>query len=260
MERPGNNLSPVIRNAWDGITLSTLTKNNPLRATNPHISIIAHITDTELRAGITRVDACNGFANRFLFLCVRRSKLLPLGGSITDAEIAALADKIKNVVEIAKRIGRVNFTPRAREAWVAVYSELSKEQPGLLGAVTARSEAQTIRLALVYALLDGATEIDIPHLEAALAVWDYAEASAAYIFGQSLGDPVADEILRALQQAGASGMSRTAIHNLFGRHKGGDRIGAALVLLLTQGRARMDQTGTGGRPTETWFATKGVVP
>jgi hypothetical protein len=67
MDRHGNTLSPVIRNAWDARTLSTLTKNSPLKATGAHISIIGHITQDELRARMTSTEAANGFANRFLF-------------------------------------------------------------------------------------------------------------------------------------------------------------------------------------------------
>ena len=48
--REGNTLSPVIRQAWDTGTLRTMTKNSPARATNAHISIIGHITQTELLA------------------------------------------------------------------------------------------------------------------------------------------------------------------------------------------------------------------
>jgi hypothetical protein len=129
-------------------------------------------------------------------------------------------------------------------------------QPGLLGAVTSRGEAQSVRLALIYALLDGTVNIDLPHISAALAVWEYAEASAAHIFGASLGDSVADEILRALQHAGSEGMSRTAIRDLFGRNQSGDRIGAALALLATRGRVRLEIRQSGGRPIETWIATE----
>jgi len=113
-----------------------------------------------------------------------------------------------------------------------------------------------IRLALVYALLDNSTRIDIAHLKAGLAVWEYCESSAAYIFGDMLGDPVADEIRRALHQAGADGMTRTALRDLFGRHRSGDRIGAALALLTTKGWARTAMQATAGRPSETWFATE----
>jgi hypothetical protein len=125
-----------------------------------------------------------------------------------------------------------------------------------LGAVTSRGEAQSVRLALIYALLDGTVNIDLPHISAALAVWEYAEASAAHIFGASLGDSVADEILRAFQHAGSEGMSRTAIRDLFGRNQSGDRIGAALALLATRGRVRSEIRQSGGRPIETWIATE----
>jgi hypothetical protein len=254
MERPGNTLSPTMRNAWDGQKLSTLTKNSPLTATGAHISAIAHITEDELRARITRTDVANGFANRFLFACVRRSKLLPHGGNLDEGDVEMLRERVKGEVTFAKAIGRVEMTESAKWEWEAIYPHLSAEQPGLLGAITARAEAQTIRLALIYALLDGKDQIEVVHLRAAIAVWEYCEASAARIFGNALGDPVADQIMLALQSAGGTGMTRTAIRDLFGRHRSGDRIGAALALLSTTGRARVEKNETDGRPSETWFA------
>jgi Protein of unknown function (DUF3987) len=257
MERPGNTLSPTIRNAWDGHTLSTLAKNCPLKATKPHISMVGHITEDELRAGITRTDMANGFANRFLFVCVRRSKLLPHGGNLHEAEILKLGQRIKAAVERGKTVGRLQMTDAVRREWEAIYPDLSAERPGLLGAITARAEAQCVRLALIYALLDQRENIDVRHLRAALAVWEYCETSATRIFGNALGDPIADEIMRALLQAGSAGMTRTAIRDLFGRHRSGERIGMALSLLMTKGRARVEEKMTRGRPSETWFAVKG---
>jgi hypothetical protein len=256
MDRPGNTLSPTIRRAWDGGTLSTLTKNSPLKATGAHISIVGHITEDELRARLTRTEAASGFANRFLFACTRRSQLLPHGGNLSDSDVSKLAMSMKEKIEDVRVIGRVEMTRAAQDAWTNIYPALSAERPGMLGAVTARSEAQTIRLALVYALLDGTGQIDVSHLNAALALWEYCEASAEYIFGDMLGDPIADEITRALQRAGSDGMTRTAISDLFGRNRSADRIGAALALLATNGRARMETRPTGGRPAEIWLATK----
>jgi hypothetical protein len=253
-DRHGNTISPLIRRAWDGDKLATLTKNSSLCATDTHISIIGHITEDELRARITRTDLANGFGNRFLFALIRRSKELPFGGDLTDSEIQHLGERFIGLIERGKSAGRVTMTDAAKATWSAVYSALSAGQSGLLGAVTARAEAQTIRLALIYALLDGAPEIDEPHLRAALAVWQYCEASAARIFGTALGDPIADEIEQALKRQ-TGGMSRTSIRDLFGRHQTTDRIGAALSLLLTKGRAKMGTASTGGRPVETWFAS-----
>ena len=51
-------------------------------------------------------------------------------------------------------------------------------------------------------------------------------------------------------------MSRTAIRDLFARNQSADRIGAALMLLATKGRAKMEMRQSGGRPTECWIATE----
>jgi Protein of unknown function (DUF3987) len=209
-ERHGNTLSPLIRRAWDGDKLQTLTRRSPLTATDAHISIVGHITLDELRARISRTEMGNGFANRFLFALIRRSKELPFGGNLTDSQILHLGEQFKSVIERATPVGRMEMTDAARSKWAAVYPELSAAKPGLLGAVIARAEAQTVRLALIYALLDGAGKIDLPHLEAALAVWEYCELSAVHIFGDAIGDPVADDILRALRTR-SDGMTRTAI-------------------------------------------------
>lgn len=253
MERPGSTLSSNVRKAWDGDKLSTLTRNSPLCSTDPHISVVGHITEDELRARINRTEAANGFANRFLFVAVRRSKYLPHGGSLDEAEALTLAERMKEAVGFAKRVGRVEMTDAARQLWESVYADLSAEQPGLLGAVTARAEAQTIRLALVYALLDRRDRIETQHLRAALAVWEFCEASAARAFGKLLGDPVADEMLVALRQACGAGMTRTAIRDLFGKHKTGDRINTALALLASKDLVRSSTASTGGRPVETWY-------
>jgi Protein of unknown function (DUF3987) len=258
VERHGNTLSALLRRAWDGDRLSTMTRSSPLSATGAHISIVGHITVEELRARLTRTDTANGFANRFLFPLARRSQELPFGGDLLKQEvISGLGLRLTSGITKASTIGRVGWTEAGAEAWKRVYGQLSAAKPGLLGAVTARAEAQCIRLGLLYALLGGATNIDLPHIKAALAVWEYCEASAAHIFGASLGDPVADEILRALQHA-AEGLSRTAIHDLFGRHQSADRIGAALALLMGRGSVGVEhrQSG-GGRPSEVWFATGG---
>ena len=109
-----------------------------------------------------------------------------------------------------------------------------------------------MRLACVYALLDKSPAIRKEHLLAALAIWDYAEASARFIFGERMGDPVADKIIDALAQV-PSGMTRTEISNLFGRNRGSREIERALDYLKSAGRAYCSQEATGGRSVEKWF-------
>ena len=253
--RSGNTLSATVRSGWDTGCLMTLTKNDPVVATGAHICIVGHITIPELRAELTATDTANGFANRFLFGLARRSQLLPFGGDPIDSD--ALADviaRLNRAIAHARTLHWVHMTESARAIWAGIYAELSQSRPGLLGAVTARTEAQALRLALIYALSDCSGVIDAQHLMAALAVIEYAQQSAAYIFGDSLGDPVADDLLVALRRAGDGGLTRTGIRDLFRRHQRAERVTAALELLASRGLAYMAEEQTGGRPTEVWRA------
>jgi hypothetical protein len=61
MQREGNILSRVLRDALDSGDLATLTKNSPARATGACVSLIGHITASELRPNLDRTEMANGF-------------------------------------------------------------------------------------------------------------------------------------------------------------------------------------------------------
>ena len=111
-----------------------------------------------------------------------------------------------------------------------------------------------MRLACLYALADLTTEIKKPHLEAALALWKYFDDSVRFLFGDALGDPTADRLLRELRAKRPNGMTRTDIRNLFSRHAAAQEIDRALDRLKQLGLARSTTEETGGRPVENWFA------
>lgn len=250
--REGNTITEQIRKAWDGRTLGVMTRNSPLRATSPHVSIIAHVTQEELLRVFDSTDAANGFGNRFNWLCVRRSKLLPDGGRLPDLDAAELAARTKAVLDFARKQGEVRRDTEARELWKEIYPDLSAGRRGMLGALIARGPAQVLRLSLLYALLEQSPAITPEHLLAALALWDYCEASTRHIFGDSTGDPIADRILAALRGNGS--MTQGEITDLLGRHVNAGRLGRALEALLAAGLARSVREETGGRPRTIWTA------
>lgn len=252
--REGNILSSVMRQAWDGDTLQTLTKNSPARATGAHISIVGHITQAELRRELSVTDEANGYANRFLFVCAKRSKELPMGGKIDGRLLWGFSKRLRSAVNSARDVREVRFTPKAEKLWRKRYSKLSAARPGMLGAITSRGEAQVLRLALIYALLDGKKEIRTQHLQAALSVWRYCTDSARFIFGESLGDKLADRILHALRRT-SKGRSRTEIRELLGRNSDEYSTNLALDLIEQEQLAKRKLEETGGRPAERWFAT-----
>ena len=123
--RESNTLSAVIRDAWDGGHLATLAKHAATRATGAHITILGHITPEELTELLTSTEARNGFANRFLWLCVARSKLLPHGGDLNDNTVLGIGEVLKATVAEAAGIGRLLLDNDARAAWERVYEGLS---------------------------------------------------------------------------------------------------------------------------------------
>jgi hypothetical protein len=256
MARDGNTLSATIRQAWDGNTLQVLTKQFPERATEPHVSIIGHICKDELRRELTRTDAANGFGNRFLWAAVRRSKALPDGGNLPEADLLRLQKRVTCAVEWARALGdhELKRDSEARALWHKVYFDLSEGKPGLFGAVTSRAEAQVMRLACVYALLDQSVVIKREHLGAALAVWRYCEVSARYVFGDATGDPLADEILSNLRAAGRSGLTRTDLNNSFKRNREAADISQRLGFLRDWRLADFKTERTPGRSAERWYA------
>jgi Bifunctional DNA primase/polymerase, N-terminal len=255
MRRESNILSGVIRSAWDSGDLNNLTKNSPARATGAHVSLNVHITQDELRRELTTTDTANGFANRFLWVCARRSQLLPFGGDIDAAVLKKLGRRLDFAATFARNAQQMRMSKQARKLWRKTYPVLAADVPGLLGAVTSRAEPQVIRLSMVYALLDCSRFIDTCHLSAALAVWRYCDASARYIFGDAIGDPTADAILRELRQQ-SNGLTRNEIREFFGRNRSEAEISRALNFLLETGWVGCAPEQTGGRPAERWAATR----
>jgi hypothetical protein len=154
MSREGNILSPVLRQAWDMGHLHPLTKHNPIRATGAHISVIGHITKDELLRHLDSTEQANGFANRFLWVCVQRSKAIPKPTGIPHSKLEPLIVRLEQTVAAAKMIEVMDYDAAADQLWSQVYADLSKGKPGLLGAITARAEAEVTRLACLYAALD----------------------------------------------------------------------------------------------------------
>jgi hypothetical protein len=255
MRREGSILSEILRAAWDGSILASRTKGKLLEARSVHLGILGHITEAELKLQLGAAEMFNGFANRFLWFCTRRSKSLPFGGGRPN--LAPLVSTLHSVLADSTGVREIEFDEATKRIWDpgGIYDALLNRPAGLLGSVTGRAEVHVTRLALLYAVLDGARSITPKHLLAALAVWDYSERSCAYLFGRSTGDDFADVIDELLHEAAPGWLTRTEIRDGFRRNAPAGRIPKALALLERAGRAqRRLIPHEKGRPTEVWTA------
>src|SRR3712207_5636588 len=104
-----------------------MTRKCPLVASAAHISILGHITIEELLRELDATDRVNGLGNRFLFLCVRRSKLLPHGGQLEEASVNGLAERVGRVLETARVLGEICRDAEADRMWEAVCPSLTRD-------------------------------------------------------------------------------------------------------------------------------------
>ena len=178
MRREGNTLSMVARNLWDDRVLQTITRTKPLRASDTHGTIIGNITRSELLRHLNEEKLGSGIGNRFVFVLVRRSKILPHGGErdvFTDDQVHRLREAIsfgkeEREIQLSAEV-EDEYGYSAKELWEEIYADLSEGKPGLFGAVVSRAEAYVRRIATVYAVLDLSEDVRVAHLLAALALW-----------------------------------------------------------------------------------------
>ncbi|MBI1272229.1 DUF3987 domain-containing protein [bacterium] len=253
-KREGNTISPTLRTAWDSGNINPLTKTNRVKVTGAHINILAHITQPELLKLLASSDIWNGFANRFLWVCARRTRLVPIPDMLDTVRLNLFADKIATAIEGARhKLDKpISLSKEASDKWREVYTLLTQDYPGVYGAIVARGEAQVLRLALVYALLDSSYEIGLPHLEAALALWEYCNRSAHYLFGNTVDDDLSNRILSLLAEGPKS---QTEIIDAFNRKIRASRLNEALKTLQACGRIDQKKESTNGRPKTFWSLT-----
>jgi hypothetical protein len=251
--RHGSSLMPILRQAWDGGTLrSSARKTNKLCATEPHISMIAHVTPGEFRARLSAGEVEGGTVNRMLIILSRRSKELPDGGNLPDTVRKECARKIGIALKDAKsRLGPMTRTDDADVLWREHYPRLVAAKPdGWFASATARSQAQVLRLSVAYAMLDGSTVIAIGHLLAALALWDYAESSARVLFaevGYEVRQADSEKVVAFIAEHGE--VTRNDLcDKLFSKHKKSHEVDVILQPLISSGRLIHTIVKTDGRP------------
>lgn len=223
--REGSTMSAVLRQAWDGGVLRAITRGTTTPdkiALRSHLAVLGHLTPSDL-AVMRGSDVRNGFANRFIFLATYRTRALPLSPGMDPGKARALARTIRDAMVQARMLIEEGWTGEEvvtigqdvqaqyvhdERAWVPPQGDFEE--------VYSRYWPNLMKVAGLYAVLDGVTEIQTPHYLAARAVMDYSQASIGYSFGQDEGaeDPKKEterrqqqRLLDALKTAGRAGLS-----------------------------------------------------
>lgn len=195
--REGNTLSAALRDCWDGVSLKPATKSNRLYASHPHVCLSGAISPSELTEMMTARELTNGFANRFLMIWAERSQILPFPKATPQATVDALARKVIDILEFAKADRydrrdslRMDLSAQAQWRYAQLYRTELNEDLGnnVVNAMLERRAPMLLRLAMLFALTELQTRIDVPHIDAAMAWMQYATASVRYVFVSAAED------------------------------------------------------------------------
>jgi hypothetical protein len=253
MCREGNTLSEVLRQAWDNQRLGTMTKKEAETATSAHISLIAHVTAADLSQHMKDVESMNGFGNRFLFIASKRAKKLSNPGRPSREALAAFGSKIAQAVDFGQDVNQMQRTPEAEKLYDRMYNgELTQPRIGrLVESLSARCAPYIVRLSMIYALADLSRVVEVRHLQSAKVVWDFAERTAKFVFGNSVGDKNAERVLALLRDAKSKGMTTKEVnYKIGGQYKPTE----SLKLLLQGGLVSMTPEQRGNTKAQVWRA------
>ena len=259
---PGSTLSEILRKIWDcEDEIRSCPKNKPIKVTKAHVSVLGHITKEELITVFKKVDLSNGLANRFIWFCSRKSKSLPETIEYPTQQLNSFINTLKNIIEEIRGLGEfeVKFDPEAKILWREIFYTIEKNrEEGTIGNVLARDIPQVRRIAMIYALLDGSFEfINVIHLKAALAVWEYAESSVRFIFGSGTTpppDPISEKILEYLKEINAEATQTEINQKCLGGNKSASEISKSLHVLSELGKIshRVEYLNN-TKKTKTWW-------
>lgn len=256
-KREASTLGYVLRDAWDGGRLSVLTRR-AYGTTLSHVGIIGHITPKEFKARLAEADMSGGTYNRFLPVYVERSKRLPIPEGVDDMVVSGLAERLREAIQGARDIRRVQLDREATELWTAeLYDEMTEadDEDQAWTEFARRAAPYCLRIAAVHAVLDGRSLISKADLTAAGALARYSVASARYVLGPHR-DPRFDRIVRSLDAAGNRGLTRTQVSELFSRNLSKRKLDELLAAVVADGRYRETKEPTGGRPVVRYIRTK----
>jgi hypothetical protein len=157
------NLIPKLCEAYDGDVLDVGTRSNPLSVEDPFVALLAG-TSLAYTSTMKRSDLEGGLGNRLTFIPGRARARIAVPPQPQEPEYSKLADEIQEVLGYWERKGSTQFRldAEAQNLWTLFYeSELPCWAPedGLLQSMTVRYHHYAIKVATIYAALDGAEPI-----------------------------------------------------------------------------------------------------
>lgn len=184
-QRDGNTLSAALRDCWDGRDLAPLTKRERVRASAPHVCLVAHVPPRELLELVEDRQISNGFLNRYIVLWSERRRLVPFPQRTPDDKLRGWASDLHAALTWVRRT-RPEMklsdlaADRYRQLYLWSWAEPSDNE--IVATLLQRAPAHALRLAMILALIERRSTISESDLECAAAWIQYAQSSVEYLW------------------------------------------------------------------------------
>ncbi len=256
-----NNAAEMFRNGWDSQPLSNKVagkteagEHNSLECREPHLSIIGFTTASQAKETLPMDVAGSGDGNRFLWVYIKRKKLIPeppppIDWSEETIEApCGLIDQVSvlpYLMDMLTKASQPRLIPFAnaavRKEWARIYKRWENaigKADTFLGGMTSRGPAHIRRIAMILALVDCSEWIDLPHLRMAEKIVSFSVKSARMIFMGVSAEQITIWSWAKDQPDGFT-VGRD-LHSLFGRNRSADWLRAQVVGMLKTGHLTFD--------------------
>ncbi|OGG47824.1 MAG: hypothetical protein A3F84_12845 [Candidatus Handelsmanbacteria bacterium RIFCSPLOWO2_12_FULL_64_10] len=242
-----SNLLPILAEAYDSPpSLSLPTKLDPITASEPHISLLAASTPAWLEDLQDR-DIMAGFANRFAFILGEPKPPIAWPSPPDAGLYAKVIAHISDVLLWLPDSLEVTMTGSARDLWSEFYVRWKSQvwPDEMFGALVQRIPDITLKIALIYAVLEKRTQIAPDILTAAIDAGGYCVASTQRIFTDFHATRESKLEGRILEVLKAGPVKFGDLHRAVGGRYSTLELNRALDALVKSGQIwRQEQGGT----------------
>lgn len=233
--------------AWDTPhVLQNLNKMSPQIAINPYLSIIAATQPGRFATQITDEDIHSGFANRWLYLPGVGKEPRPSPPSLDENVAWGLYLDLKETIEKYPDGTVLSIEADATERWNVWYEEMTRStgQDEEEDAMRIRHAPLIHKIALIYAVSDGAPRVTLAHLNAAITLVDWMWSQVRQLmreWGVTRDVQLEHRIFDALDRKGP--MFRRDLQRMVGGRKWSAReFATAFESMLKNGTVAFDPT------------------
>jgi hypothetical protein len=217
--RDGATISTVLRDAFDGVTLTTPTKTSFTQASDTHIVVVGSVPETEIVRCLSSTDITNGMANRFAMFYSVRTKTVAMPEATDPALMQEFSEHIACAIKETVQLGRIRMDSDATAYWPIVYDHIENQiLPPAVASLLARQSTYTLIFSALLALLNREHTVGRCHIDAALAWMRYWEETALFVFSNGEQNEAAmkirkleDDIIATIAELGGEQVSHTAI-------------------------------------------------